>query len=174
MGRQKHGRFDDYDEDYKPTKNKHGKGHQSRSGKGGQWDNFDTDDSYEAPVPQPRYYPEPAVVTPAPRTRTNGRPPVIKDPVTPIATATPESPVQEIKGVQIDFQRLSDIQKVSQEHNGGMTFGIKFCFKGKKGLFRVIWFNKFERSRDASFNQYDKLWHDIDPTAYAAARGTTQ
>ena len=67
----------------------------------------------------------------------------------------------EIKGVKIDFDGVADIQKVDNEKDGTMTYGIKFLFKGKKGLFRIIWFNTNLRARDATYNTEYAFWLSI-------------
>ena len=38
-----------------------------------------------------------------------------------------------VKGKQIDFDRVANIEKVENTHNNKLTYGIKFVFTGKKG-----------------------------------------
>ena len=68
----------------------------------------------------------------------------------------------EIKGVKIDFDGVADITKVENKQNNITTYGIKFLFKGKKGLYRVIWYNTNLRARDASFNIEYAFWLSIN------------
>ena len=76
-------------------------------------------------------------------------------------TFVPGEHSQEIKGNIIDFDRLNDIQKIEQEHNGAITYGIKFLFKGKKGLFRIVWYNRNQRLRDEVFNEKMAYWQEV-------------
>ena len=64
----------------------------------------------------------------------------------------------EIKGVKIDFDGVADIQKIDNVKDGRKTYGIKFFFKGKKGLFRIIWFNSNIVVRDATFDSEYAFW----------------
>lgn len=66
-----------------------------------------------------------------------------------------------IKGVVIDFDRLANIEPVEQEYNGYVTYGIKFLFAGKKGLFRIIWYNKNKTIRDEVYTEKIEYWHSI-------------
>ena len=64
----------------------------------------------------------------------------------------------EIKGIKIDFDGVSDIQKTENIKDGKTTFGIKFLFKSKKGLYRIIWYGTNLRARDASYNNEFAFW----------------
>lgn len=68
----------------------------------------------------------------------------------------------EIKGVKIDFDGVADIQKVDNIKDGRKTYGIKFLFKGKKGLFRVIWFNTDLVKRETIYNTEYSFWLNIN------------
>lgn len=81
--------------------------------------------------------------------------------ITEKKTFVPGEYSQEIKGSTIDFARLADIQPVEQEHNGFITYGIKFLFMGKKGLFRIVWFNRNERLRDQVFAEKTVYWQSV-------------
>lgn len=72
------------------------------------------------------------------------------------------SNTHEIKGVKIDFDGVADIQKIENIQNGLTTYGIKFLFKGKKGLYRIIWYNTNLRGRDAAFNTEYAFWLSIN------------
>lgn len=64
----------------------------------------------------------------------------------------------EIKGIKIDFDGVADIQKIDNVKDGRKTYGIKFLFKGKKGLFRIIWFNSDLLGRDTAYNAEYAFW----------------
>ncbi len=67
----------------------------------------------------------------------------------------------EIKGVKIDYDGVADIQKIDNVKDGRKTYGIKFFFKGKKGLFRIIWFNSNIVVRDATFDSEYAFWKKL-------------
>lgn len=66
-----------------------------------------------------------------------------------------------IKGSEIDFDGVVDIQKVQNSYNGKETFGIKFMFKSKNGAFRVVWFNQNSRERDSVYNTEFAFWKKL-------------
>lgn len=68
---------------------------------------------------------------------------------------------QQVQGYTIDFDRLADIQTIEQEHNGYVTYGIKFLFAGKKGLYRIAWFNRNERLRNAIYEEKIRYWKSL-------------
>lgn len=72
----------------------------------------------------------------------------------------------EIKGVKIDFDGVTDIQKIDNVKDGRKTYGIKFMFKGKKGLFRVIWFNSNALIRDTTFEVEYAFWKNLQSKNY--------
>ena len=37
----------------------------------------------------------------------------------------------------------------------------KFLFKGKKGLFRIVWYNRNQRLRDEVFNEKMAYWQEV-------------
>lgn len=67
----------------------------------------------------------------------------------------------EVKGVKIDFDGVADIQKIDNIKDGRRTYGIKFLFKGKKGLFRIVWFNSNISNRDVVYNTEYSFWLNI-------------
>lgn len=67
----------------------------------------------------------------------------------------------EVKGNMIDFDRVDNIEKVENTYNGKQTFGIKFLFTGKKGLYKTIWFNQNVRERDSVFNKEFGFWKNL-------------
>lgn len=87
----------------------------------------------------------------------------------PVPTFTPQKVehqfgenTHEIKGVKIDLDGVADIQKVDNIKDGRKTYGIKFLFKGKKGLFRVIWFNTDLVKRETIYNTEYSFWLNIN------------
>ena len=77
----------------------------------------------------------------------------------PNFTAGPNT--HTIRGNVIDYDRVASMEKVEGEYNGKITYGIKFLFLGKKGSFRVAWFNQNMRERDNVFNNEFAFWHKI-------------
>ncbi len=80
-------------------------------------------------------------------------------PSVPKFTFGPNS--HEVKGNMIDFDRVVDIQKTEAEHNGHNTFGIKFLFAGKKGLYRIAWFNWNVKERDKVYDTEYAYWTSL-------------
>lgn len=68
---------------------------------------------------------------------------------------------REIKGNKIDFDRLVNIEKIEGEFKGNQTFGIKFLFKGNKGLFRIIWYGRNIFERDHAYQEYYNFWKSL-------------
>lgn len=151
-----------YDDDYegenfeKFTHRKeksHRKGHQSRSANSEKrkWGEM-VENDYIPPMPTPK----PAFSN-NPHYSTNR----VESPA-----AAPSQPVEhqfgpnthEIKGVKIDFDGVAGIEKVENTKDGQMTYGIKFLFKGRKGLYRTIWFNVNMRARDSVYNTEYGFW----------------
>lgn len=122
-----------------------GKGHQSRHGKSESelWEErFEAEDLYEEPMYTPRVEPKVVVPPPAPAPQT-----IQYGPNT-----------HEVKGFKIDFDRVDNIEQLDSEHNGKMTYGIKFLFSGKKGLSKVVWFGTNRRERDRIYAIEYKFW----------------
>ena len=67
---------------------------------------------------------------------------------------------QTIRNYQIDFDRVFDITKTEGEYNGRKNFGVRFEFKGTKGLFRVIWFHS-QNDRDALYDEKYAFWTSL-------------
>lgn len=181
--RNKNNHFDDYYYGYedvsfkkihsKGTKPKR-KGHQSRHNNDSAWDDlilshntYDDDTPSNRPIrpentPRPNlpHYQKPQNTSTSP---VNG----------PYAAKTP-SPQQiphptqntfqfgpnthEIKGVKIDLDGVSFIESIDNEKDGHMTYGIKFHFKGNKGLYRIIWFNRNIYDRDRTYASEFTAW----------------
>lgn len=72
-----------------------------------------------------------------------------------------------IKGNIIDFDRVASIEKIESIHDGKTTYGIKFIFVGKKGLYRTAWFNVNNRERDHVYNTEFAFWNKVknDPNS---------
>ena len=69
---------------------------------------------------------------------------------------------QNINGTPIDFDRLTKISKVETPYNGATTYGIRFDFKGSKGLFRTVWFNRNHQLRDETFASAYSFWDTLN------------
>lgn len=67
----------------------------------------------------------------------------------------------EIKGVKIDLDGVSNIEKIDKEHNGMKTFGIKFFFKGNKGLYRIVWFSRYLKDRETTYEREYAFWKTL-------------
>lgn len=76
----------------------------------------------------------------------------------------PNETTHVIKGNQINFDRVIDVVKVENEHEGKHTFGIKFVFRGsseKRELARIAWFNINQKERDRVFVAETNFWHSL-------------
>lgn len=68
---------------------------------------------------------------------------------------------REIKGIKIDYNGISSIEKIDSYFNGNNTFGIKFVFKGNKGYGKVIWFNQNKGERERVFIEENNYFSQI-------------
>lgn len=66
-----------------------------------------------------------------------------------------------IKGNNIDFDRVVGIEKVENEFNGKLTYGIKFNFLSKKGSSRTVWFNKNIQERNTVYTKEYNFWQSL-------------
>ena len=163
-------KFDKYDDYYEGAsfqkihskgKKPKFKGHQSRHGSSekAQWAALvEKDDSYEleesipayvAPKPQPRPQPASQPSQPEKREFQFG------------------ANTHEIKGVKIDFDGVQSIERIENVKDGVKTFGIKFLFKGSKGLFRTIWFNRNQYERDRVYATEYSFWLRLQQNSQA-------
>ena len=127
-------------------KKKFGKGHQSKHGsKYDVYESIYEDTPYEeAPMFKPAFV---------------NNPPVKSVATTPASSERVYGPnTREIKSVKIDYDGVADIQKIDNPKDGVTTYGIKYIFTGKKGLFRIIWFNVNSRLRDSVYNTEYNFW----------------
>lgn len=153
-----------YDDDYdsrsfekfthRKTKKK-GKGHQSRSQNSNKrrWEEIESeelmDTEFTVTIPP---------VTPlTPTSIVSSRDPVVNGQSLSSGHQFGDN-THEIKGIKIDFDGVADIQKAENIKDGKTTFGIKFLFKGKKGLYRIIWYGTNFRARDAAYNNEYAFW----------------
>ena len=152
---------DYYDDEYyeggfqkikkKNNKKKKGKGHQNKYGQ-------KKNDFFEDSFWNPETLNKEIVSKPKKVIETKPVDPVF---VPKPQTFTPGEHSQEIRGFTIDFDRLADIQTIEQEHNGDITYGIKFLFAGKKGLYRIAWYNKNKKLRDIVFEEKVNYWNSL-------------
>ncbi len=78
--------------------------------------------------------------------------------------ANPET-TKNIKGVDIDFGGVVAMTKEDSEAKGYKTYGIRFTFKGTKGLYRIVWFNKNVFLRDKIFDEKKAYWDSLQTEA---------
>ena len=69
-----------------------------------------------------------------------------------------------IKQITIDFDRVANIEKISGEFKGRITFGIKFTFTNKNASYKIIWFGDREVERDGTFNREFGYWKNLQST----------
>ena len=74
--------------------------------------------------------------------------------------ANPDT-TKNIKGVDIDFGGVVAMAKEDSDAKGYKTYGIRFTFKGSKGLYRVVWFNKNLYLRDKIFDEKKAYWESL-------------
>lgn len=89
---------------------------------------------------------------------------VLAQPQQPHGIPEPNETTHIIKGNQINFDRVIDVVKVENEHEGKHTFGIKFIFRGsseKRELARIAWFNINQKERDRVFVAETNFWHSL-------------
>lgn len=149
----KYNRYDDYEgASFQKIRSKGKKpkykGHQSKHGNSdkARWEavesSYEIEETYtmpQIPVPQPRVQPQPEKREFQFGTNTH-----------------------EIKGVKIDMDGVQSIERIENIKDGVKTFGIKFLFKGNKGLFRTIWFNRNQYERDKIYASEYAFWIRIN------------
>lgn len=74
--------------------------------------------------------------------------------------ANPET-TKNIKGVDIDFSGVVAMAKEESDAKGYKTYGIRFTFKGSKGLYRIVWFNKNLYLRDKVYDEKKAYWESL-------------
>ena len=74
--------------------------------------------------------------------------------------ANPDT-TQNIKGVDIDFSGVVAMAKEDSDAKGYKTYGIRFTFKGSKGLYRIVWFNKNLYLRDKVYDEKKTYWESL-------------
>lgn len=145
------------------------KGHQSVHGKKGEaWDSFtesldDVKDNFESWTLGKSEKMEKKIEKPFKKVENNkipqNTPQIPQKPPTQI-TFGPNT--HDVKGATIDFDRVENIEKVENEYNGRLTYGVKFLFTGKKGSSRVVWFSQNVRERDAVYNKEYGFWKNLN------------
>ena len=69
-----------------------------------------------------------------------------------------------VKGNDINYDRVIDIRKIENDHNGRLTYGIKFVFRGtnaQRELSRIAWFNVNQTERDRLYTQELNFWQSL-------------
>ena len=69
---------------------------------------------------------------------------------------------QDVNGTPIDFDRILNMSTVESPHNGATTYGIRFDFKGSRGLSRTVWFNRNKELRDQTFHDKYSFWDTLN------------
>ena len=178
-------RYEDYEDDEyyggfqkiksKGTKKKF-KGHQTRhkQSENAFWEQLESE--YNVPTPvAPTTRPPKPVPTPVPKNTTPYSKPLTKPVIETPATSTPQKQsgpttkkefvfgpnTHDFKGVKIDMDGVALIEKVENIKNGQTTYGIRFVFKGSKGLSKTIWYNVNMRARDAVYNTEYAFWSSL-------------
>ena len=84
--------------------------------------------------------------------------------------ANPET-TKNIKGVDIDFSGVVAMAKEDSDAKGYKTYGIRFTFKGSKGLYRIVWFNKNLYLRDKIFDEKKAYWESLQKDSGRTTNG---
>lgn len=87
----------------------------------------------------------------------------------PCASPRPSSFVpgpntRPIRGIPIDFDRLSGISPTSgpSPKDGSPSYGILFSFKGRKGLSRTVWIGRSQAARDSLMGELTLFWRECE------------
>lgn len=155
---------------HKQKKKFKGKGHQSRKSESERWNEIieanddyycrSDDSSFGAPS-----FPERSDTEKYRKPYDRDRKPYDQKPSEPRKfVANPET-TKNIKGVDIDFGGVVSITKEDSEAKGYKTYGIRFTFKGSRGLYRVVWFNKNLYLRDKTYNEEKAYWDSLQSTS---------
>ena len=73
---------------------------------------------------------------------------------------------QTIKGNVINLNYVESIEKIDKEHNGNITYGVKFNFTGKKKFYRIVWFNTNVTQRDIVYDKQTKYLNQLKNTTH--------
>ena len=145
-----------------------GKGHQSRRGDSERWNEIiEENDDYSPYANEKEEFPNNVYVryhnnapTPAKPYNHNDKPRYQKPSEPKKFVANPET-TKNIKGVDIDFSGVVAMAKEDSEAKGYKTYGIRFTFKGSKGLYRIVWFNKNLYLRDKIYDEKKAYWESL-------------
>lgn len=140
------------DEDYGRGKKKHGKGHQRRHGKS------ESEFWEEQMEIEEEIYVEPVKI-PAK--------------TTPIVQNSPQNPqkntqkplqfgpnTRSVNGINIDYDRVVNMEKIESFFKGRQTYGIKYSFR-KAGSQCFVWFNANKKSRDDAYVIEFAFWKGL-------------
>lgn len=155
--------YEDYYEDeggfvknrnHRQKKKFKGKGHQSRKSESERWrEIIEASDRYSS-------YADEEVDTPAKSYNQNAKSHDQKSGEPRKFVANPDT-TQNIKGVDIDFSGVVAMAKEDSDAKGYKTYGIRFTFKGSKGLYRIVWFNKNLYLRDKVYDEKKTYWESL-------------
>lgn len=119
------------------------------------------------PIPEPIESPVTPVESPAEPPPSVTPPAVVFDPdATTFGTpkGLTDMNTRVVKGNEINYDRVVDMCKVENDHNGRLTYGIKFTFFGttaQRELSRIAWFNINQTERDRLYTQERKFWQSL-------------
>jgi len=119
------------------------------------------------PIPEPIESPVTPVESPAEPPPSVTPPAVVFDPdATTFGTpkGLTDMNTRVVKGNEINYDRVVDMCKVENDHNGRLTYGIKFTFFGttaQRELSRIAWFNINQAERDRLYTQERKFWQSL-------------
>lgn len=169
--------YDDYygdeggfvkDRNHKQKKNFKGKGHQSHKSESERWSEIiEANEDYSSYADEKNDFPNNA--HPKYRNNTAGysksdgqdKKSYDQKPSEPKKfVANPET-TKNIKGVDIDFGGVVAMAKEDSDAKGYKTYGIRFTFKGSKGLYRIVWFNKNLYLRDKIYDEKKAYWESL-------------
>lgn len=154
---------------HKEKKKFKGKGHQSRKSESERWaEIIDASDNYSSYQEEKKGYENNAYTKYQRKDNTDQGKSYSQDektydrkPFEPKKfVANPET-TKNIKGVDIDFSGVVSMTKEDSDAKGYKTYGIRFTFKGSKGLFRIVWFNKNQYLRDKIFEEKKAYWDSL-------------
>lgn len=140
------------DEDYGREKKKHGKGHQRRHGKSESefWEEQMEieEEIYVESVKIPAKT-APIVQNPAQNSQKNIQKPLQFGPNT-----------RSVNGINIDYDRVANMEKIESFFKGRQTYGIKYSFR-KAGSQCFVWFNANKKSRDDAYITEFAFWKGL-------------
>ena len=161
---------------HKQKKKFRGKGHQSRKSESERWNEIiEANDEWSSYADErtefsnnyhTKYHNN--TNTPAKSYNQNSKPYDQKPSEPKKFVANPET-TKNIKGVDIDFSGVVAMAKEDSDAKGYKTYGIRFTFKGSRGLYRIVWFNKNLYLRDKVYDEKKAYWESLQSNSKEGA-----